>query len=128
MIDGAENNLRSFHSSRHFEAAHYWSRSEHSWAPDVLLMSRRRFEALSPGDRDLLLETARQSVQVMRQAWDASEAQARQALIDHGIAFNEVDREAFEQAAQPLLAHYLQDPAVADLHDRIRAMAQGQAT
>ena len=25
LIDGAENNMRSFHSSRHFEVAQYWS-------------------------------------------------------------------------------------------------------
>jgi TRAP-type C4-dicarboxylate transport system substrate-binding protein len=30
LIDGAENNIRSFHSSRHFEAAGFWSQSEHS--------------------------------------------------------------------------------------------------
>src|SRR5690606_31886612 len=76
MIDGAENNMRSFHSSRHFEAARYWSQSEHSYAPDILLMSRRSLEALRPADRQLLLELARQSVQQMRSAWDASEDKA----------------------------------------------------
>src|SRR5690606_19855338 len=56
MIDGAENNMRSFHSSRHFEAAHYWSESQHSYAPDILLMSRRSFDALTPADRQLVLD------------------------------------------------------------------------
>ena len=46
LIDGAENNMRSYHSSRQFEAAHFWSQSEHSYAPDILLMSRRSFDAL----------------------------------------------------------------------------------
>jgi tripartite ATP-independent transporter DctP family solute receptor len=123
MIDGAENNMRSFHSSRHFEAARYWSQSDHSYAPDVLLMSRRSFESLSPEDRQLLLQTARESVAVMRQQWDASESTARQAVADFGIQFNEVDMPAFRKAADPLLQRYLQQPELAALTRRIRDFA-----
>ena len=123
MIDGAENNMRSFHSSRHFEAAHYWSQSDHSYAPDVLLMSRRSFEMLSPGDRQLLLETARASVGVMRERWDASESAARKAVADYGVKFNEVDMPAFHRAAQPLLREYLGHPESASLYRRIREFA-----
>lgn len=123
MIDGAENNMRSFHSSRHFEAARYWSQSEHSYAPDVLLISQRSFDALRPGDRDLLVDAARASVGVMRGLWDASEAQARQAVAEAGVRFNEVDLDAFRAAARPLVDDYLRDPRIADLHRRIRAAA-----
>lgn len=123
MIDGAENNMRSFHSSRHFEAAHYWSQSEHSYAPDILLISRRSLEALSPGDRALLIDTARESVKVMRNAWDASESKAREAVIEHGVTANAVDMEAFRKASAPLLNKYLQDTQIAELHQRIRAFA-----
>ncbi|HET6397890.1 MAG TPA: TRAP transporter substrate-binding protein [Pseudoxanthomonas sp.] len=123
MIDGAENNMRSFHSSRHFEAARYWSQSEHSYAPDILLVSRATLESLSPADRRLLLETARASVPVMRQLWDASEDRARQAVVDHGILVNEVDMAAFRAAARPLRDSYLRDPAIAALHRRIRDLA-----
>lgn len=123
LIDGAENNIRSFHSSRHFEAAGYWSKTEHSYAPDVLLVSRKSFETLSPADRQLLLETARQSVTVMRQLWDESESAARQAVIDFGVKINEVDIAAFRRAAEPLLAEYHQDPVIESLYRRIRAQA-----
>ncbi|MDC7807991.1 TRAP transporter substrate-binding protein [Luteimonas sp BLCC-B24] len=123
MIDGAENNMRSFHSSRHFEAARFWSQSEHSYAPDILLISRRSLEALRPGDRDLLIDTARASVPVMRQLWDASEGAARQAVADYGIAFNDVDMPAFRAAAQPLRERYLRHPELQALYARIRQSA-----
>ncbi|WDS35213.1 TRAP transporter substrate-binding protein [Pseudoxanthomonas sp.] len=123
MIDGAENNIRSFHSSRHFEAAHYWSRSEHSYAPDVLLMSRRSFEALRPDDRALVIETARASVPVMRQLWDASEDQARAAVVAAGVKFNDVDTPAFRAATAPLLARYRAMPGIEPLYRRIRDFA-----
>lgn len=123
LIDGAENNIRSFHSSRHFEAAHYWSESGHSYAPDVLLMSRKRFDALSPADRARVLEIARASVGVMRSLWDASEVKARQALVDAGVRMNAVDVRAFREAAAPLVRSLLQDARIRSLHDRIRAVA-----
>ncbi|MGH8080941.1 MAG: TRAP transporter substrate-binding protein, partial [Lysobacter sp.] len=106
MIDGAENNMRSFQSSRHFEAARYWSQSEHSYAPDVLLMSRRSFQSLAPADRELVIATARASVPVMRSLWDASEDAARKAVIDSGVRINPVDMDAFRRAAAPLLSEY----------------------
>lgn len=123
LIDGAENNMRSFHSSRHFEAARHWSQSEHSYAPDLLLMSRRRFEALQPRDRDLVRDAARASVQVMRELWDASESEARAAVAAKGVSSNDVDMAAFRAAAQPLLDDYLTRDAIAPLYRAIRAQA-----
>lgn len=123
MIDGAENNMRSFHSSRHFEAARYWSESQHSRAPDILLISQRSLDALRPGDRDLLLDTARESVQVMRKLWDESEAAARQAVVDAGVRVNDVDGEAFRRASRPLVEDYLRDPEIAAIYRRIRDAA-----
>ena len=123
LIDGAENNIRSFHSSRHFEAAGHWSKTEHSYAPDVLLISRKSFDTLSPADRQLLIETARESVTVMRKLWDESESTARQSVIDYGVEMNDVDMPAFRRVAEPLLAEYRRDPAIDSLYRRIRDQA-----
>jgi TRAP-type C4-dicarboxylate transport system substrate-binding protein len=123
MIDGAENNIRSFHSSRHFEAAHYWSKSEHSYAPDVLLMSRQTFDSLAPRDRELVMDVARRSVQVMRASWDESENVARRSVMEAGVKFNDVDMDAFRATAQPLLDEYRRDPAIDALYQRIRRLA-----
>jgi tripartite ATP-independent transporter DctP family solute receptor len=123
MIDGAENNIRSFHSSRHFEAARYWSQTNHSYAPDVLLVSQRTLDGLAPRDRELLIETARQSVGVMRSLWDASEAKARDAVFAAGVVHNDADLDAFAQASAPLLTEYRRDPAIDALYRRIRDLA-----
>jgi tripartite ATP-independent transporter DctP family solute receptor len=127
LIDGAENNMRSFHSSRQFEAARYWSQSEHSYAPDVLLMSRKSFDALPSRDRELLVHTARQSVAVMRGLWDSSETAAREAVAASGVRLNPVNVPAFRHAAQPLLDEYVRSPAIAPLYRGIRELAGGPA-
>ncbi|UJB19782.1 MULTISPECIES: TRAP transporter substrate-binding protein [Lysobacter] len=123
LIDGAENNLRSFNSSRQFEAAHYWSQSAHSYAPDVLLMSRRSFDSLRAGDRELLLDLARRSVTVMRQRWDESETSARAALVAAGVRMNECDLPAFRAAVAPLLSDYHRVPALEALYRDVRSLA-----
>jgi tripartite ATP-independent transporter DctP family solute receptor len=123
LIDGAENNIRSFHSSRQFEMARYWSQTDHSYAPDVLLISRRSFDSLSPADRELLLSLARESVSVMRQLWDESESAARQAVLAAGVQANEVDLPAFAQATRPLLDDYLGRPEIGELYRRTRDLA-----
>lgn len=123
LIDGAENNLRSFHSSRQFEIAPYWSESGHSFAPDVLLVSQQRFASLRPNEQELLRDLGRRSVAVMREHWDAGEARARAAVEAAGVRINAVDLDAFRQAAAPVLARYRQHPEVAPLVDLIEAEA-----
>jgi tripartite ATP-independent transporter DctP family solute receptor len=123
LIDGAENNVVSYHASRQFEAAPFWSQSEHSYAPDVLLIGRGSFERLAHGDQDLLREAARASVEIMRTAWDNAEQRARAAIRAAGVRENTVDGAAFRAAAEPVLRTYTQQGDLAALYRGIRAEA-----
>jgi len=123
LIDGAENNWPSFHGSRHFEVARYWSETRHSCSPDVLLFSRRRYLQLSPADRELVHDLAQKSVLVAREKWDVREASARSASLAAGVEIGQVDEAAFRHAVAPLLAHYRQDA----LTDRLARAIQAQA-
>lgn len=49
LIDAAENNYPTFESSRSFEVAKYFSKTEHSMAPEILLFSKRTFDKLARG-------------------------------------------------------------------------------
>ncbi len=121
LIDGAENNWSSYQSSRHFEVAQYWTQSEHSYAPDLLIMSARRFDALTPDDQELVRTAAAQSVQHMRGLWDADEQRARQIVLAAGTRISEVDRPAFRKVAQPILDNYLQKPELRSMFAAINA-------
>ena len=123
LIDGAENNWRTFHSSRQFEVARHWSQSEHSYSPEALLMSRRRFDGFSWDDQELIRAAATQSVPYMRELWDRAEAESRAAVIAAGVQVTEVDRAAFHRAAEPVLKTYLSDPELQRLYEGIRAVA-----
>lgn len=123
LIDGAENNIRSFHSSRQFEVARYWSETRHSYSPEALLMSRRGFERLGAPEQDLLLRLARESVPHMRSLWDAAEAESRVAVQAAGVQINEVDLDAFETATAAFVERRLGSGALRNLYRDIRSLA-----
>jgi len=123
LIDGAENNIRSYHSSRQFEVARFWSRTQHSYSPEALLLSLRSFEALAPADRELVLQVAAESVVVMRQLWDEAERTALAAVTEAGVAINDADLEQFRRATRPLLERRLQVPELRQLYQQIRDVA-----
>jgi TRAP-type C4-dicarboxylate transport system substrate-binding protein len=123
LIDGAENNICSYEASRHFEAARYFSLSQHSHAPDVLLISKKRFLGLSKTDQQLLRELARASVGVMRGLWDSLETSAREKVQAGGVQFVDVDHAAFRTASEPLVKRYRADAELEALYQSIRKAA-----
>ncbi|MBX9634696.1 MAG: TRAP transporter substrate-binding protein DctP, partial [Magnetospirillum sp.] len=121
LIDGAENNWPSYQDARHFEAAPFYSLSEHSMAPEVLIMSKKVWDSLPPADQNLIRGAARDSVGHMRQLWAAREQSARDALVAGGVTVNTVDKAAFTQAMQPLFQRFATTPQLKSLLRRILA-------
>lgn len=122
-IDGAENNWPSFDSSRHFEVANFYSLTQHVMVPEVLVMSRYRWEKLSIADQQLIRQAAKDSVVTMRRLWDARVAASHEAMVAAGvdIVYN-IDKQPFMDAMEPLYEEYLQEPELRELVERIRAI------
>lgn len=123
LIDGAENNWRSFQSSRQFEVARYLCESGHSVSPEALLMSKRSFTAMSRGDQQIVLAAAQESVGYMRALWDRLEAQARSEVIASGVQVNAVERAEFQKAAQATVDGYVAAGGLKKLYEQVRALA-----
>jgi tripartite ATP-independent transporter DctP family solute receptor len=123
LIDGAENNWPSYYTSRHFEIAPYLSESEHSYAPDMLLMSKRVADALPSRQRDFLLAAARDSLPLMRARWGELVERARRTVVDAGVKVAAIDRPAFRKAVQPMLDRHLRDAQIRRLYGLLRDSA-----
>lgn len=123
LIDGAENNWTTFQTSRHFEVARFWSQSEHSYSPEAVLMSQRRYDTLTGSQQELVRTAAAQSVPYMRELWDSSEADARAAVEKAGIRATPVNRAAFQKIAAPIVESYMKDPQLQQIYQEIRAVA-----
>lgn len=97
VIDGAENNWPSYETTRHFEAAQFYTRTEHVMAPEILVMSLKRWNKLSEADQELMLEAAAESVPVMRSLWDARVETSKERILAAGVEVIEtVDKAPFQ--------------------------------
>ena len=74
LIDGAENNWPSYVTTDHYKVARYYTLTEHTMGPEVLVMSLRAWESLSADDQAIFREAARKSSMFMRELWSGLEA------------------------------------------------------
>ncbi|MFT7772291.1 TRAP transporter substrate-binding protein [Roseateles sp.] len=120
LIDAAENNVPSYEGFRHFEAAKFYSRTEHAMTPDALFISKRVWDKLKPEQQAQLREAARASVTVQRERWDAQEAKALATVKAAGAEIVDADREAFRRAVQPVIARFVNTPELQKLVQAIQ--------
>lgn len=125
VIDGAENNWPSYESTRHFEVSKFYSLTEHSMSPEVFVMAKRRWDALSAGDRDIVRAAAKESVPHMRKLWEAREESARKAVEARGAQINTVEKKPFIDAMKPVFARFANTPELQDLVTRIQNVQVG---
>ena len=106
LIDAAENNIPSYEGFKHYEAVKFFSRTEHSMAPEMLVISKVIFDKMSKEDQDLFRATAKESVAFQRQKWDEQEAKARDIVLKAGSQIvDDVDKAAFKKAMAVSYTH-----------------------
>jgi tripartite ATP-independent transporter DctP family solute receptor len=121
LIDGAENNWPSYVTTNHYKLAPYYTLTEHTMGPEVLVMSLRAWESLSPEDREIFRDAARKSSSFMRGVWSGLEESSRQQARAAGNTIvADFDRKPFENAMTAIHANAVTDPDLRQLTERIR--------
>jgi tripartite ATP-independent transporter DctP family solute receptor len=121
LIDGAENNWPSFVTSGHYKYAGYYTLTEHSMSPEVVVMSQKAWESLSAEDRTIFREAAIESGRFMHDKWKDLEQQSRRRAEAEGITIvTDFDRTPFDAAMAGIYQNAQRDPAIAELIARIR--------
>jgi tripartite ATP-independent transporter DctP family solute receptor len=119
-LDGAENNLPSFRSERHFEVARHYSLDRHSMIPDLLMIRREVWQRFTGEEQEALRRAARASSTVQRRRWQESTQAALAEVRAAGVEIHEIeDPEAFRAAVAPLYERF--GSRYGDLVERIRA-------
>jgi tripartite ATP-independent transporter DctP family solute receptor len=122
VVDGAENNWPSYDSSRHYEAAKFYSLTEHSMAPEVLVFSKRIWDTLSKEEQTIIRAAAKESVPFMRKLWDEREATSRAAVDKAGSQIvTDLDKKSFSDPMGPVYARFAATSKLQDLVKRIQA-------
>lgn len=123
VIDGAEQNWPSYQSTGHVDVAKYYTLSEHTMLPELLVMSKVKFDALSPEDQALIRQAGKDATIKMRELWEAREKVAEEEVRSKGAQVFTIDKKPFIDAMAPVYAKYLNTPELKKLFDDIQAVA-----
>ncbi len=123
VIDGAENNWPSYDSSGHYEVAKYYTLDQHLIVPEVLVMSKKTWESLSPEDQAAVSAAAKEAVPFMRDLWAAREKESEDKIRAAGAEIiTDIDKTPFIEAMVPVYEKFVTTDKLKDLVTRIQAV------
>ncbi len=110
VVDGAENNPPSFYTNRHYEVCKFFALNEHTRVPDVLLVSQKVWQGLSPQVQQWIQEAADESSVYQRKLWQEETDKALAAIAEKGVQVLHPDTAAFAERTRPLRDQYTNTP------------------
>ncbi len=120
VVDGAENNPPSLYTSRHYEVCKYFSLDEHTSIPDVLIISQKTWDKLTPKEKEWLQQAADESAILQRKLWADSEILSLEEVKKAGVEINYPDKQPFIDKVQPIFESYKNHPEIYSYIKRIR--------
>lgn len=106
IIDGAENNPPSYYETSHYEVAKYYSLDEHAMVPELLFMSLKTWNALSPEDRKIIKMAAIAAQELQRRLWLKDEEIALEKVKEAGCKIYYPKKEPFIEAVKSVYEKY----------------------
>jgi len=89
-------------------------------APEMLLMSKKVWDTLTPDEQKIFREAAKESVPYMRKLWDEKEAKSKAAVIAGGAQVIEVDKKSFQDVMGPVYDKFITTPKLKELVKRVQ--------
>lgn len=121
VVDGAENNPPSLYLSRQYEVSRYYSLDEHTFVPDILLMSLHIWNTLTEQEQGWLQQAVADSVVFQGQLWQQASDEALAAIEASGVEIIRPDKQPFMDEVVEMKAAYKGTP-VGDMLNAINAL------
>lgn len=121
MVDGAENNSPSFYSSRHYEVCKHYSLDEHTRVPDLLLISTKVWNELSPQVQLWLQQSADESAEFQRELWQQETSRLLELIKQEGVEIHRPDLAPFADQVKSMHESLIGTP-VGELIKRVGEM------
>lgn len=108
VIDGQENPIAIIASNKLWEAGQkFFSFSAHVYSPAPLIMSKKKFDGMPQGDRELFLKTALEVAKFQRKLNRDAEEKSMQDMASKGVTVvRDVDRDSFKKAMAPVFDQF----------------------
>jgi tripartite ATP-independent transporter DctP family solute receptor len=110
VVDGAENNPPSFYLSRHYEVCKYYSLDEHTYIPDILLMSTVVWNNLSTQEQQWLQKAVDESVEYQKKLWKDANEDALKKVQELGVQVTYPDKKPFRDAVKEMYQSFKGTP------------------
>ena len=119
VVDGAENNPPSYDSFGHIPVAKHYTLTEHLIIPEILVFSRKAFDAMSKEDQALILKFGKETQLEQRKLWDERVKVSMDKIKAAGVnVITIADKKPFQDAVKPVWDKY--GAKYADLVKRIQ--------
>jgi tripartite ATP-independent transporter DctP family solute receptor len=106
VMDGEENPLTQIYSAKLQEVQKYLSLSGHVYTPAYLTVGASDWAKLPADVRKILEDTAKETQAFVYDTAKKDEEALLVKLKEHGMAVNEVDKDAFIAASKPVYAQF----------------------
>lgn len=121
VVDGAENNIPSYYSSRHFEVKKTFSYDKHTMVPDVLVVSTSVWDELTPEQQETIRKVAKETAKQQEVNWKKYVDHATADLKTKGITFVDSDTASFQEAVKPVYEKFKKEnPDLVDMLNDIQ--------
>lgn len=105
-VDGQENPLAIIYTNKFFETQEYISLTNHFYGPAQVIISEATWSKLSTEMQEAVQQAANEARDYQRKLLAEKDAEYLQRLKEEGMQVNEVDVDAFREAAQPIWEQY----------------------
>ncbi|MCG7325349.1 TRAP transporter substrate-binding protein [Achromobacter sp. ACRQX] len=121
-VDGQENPYSVILSNKFYEVQKFVSATNHVYAANIVLVSKKFWDKLSPAEQKILQEAATEARGYQRQVSRAAAQKAVTELQAKGIQFNTIEpgeKARMQQVVKPVIEHFTSsyDPAIVKLYN-----------
>ena len=121
-VDGQENPFAVILSNKFYEVQKYVSATNHVYAANIVLVSKKFWDQLTPAEQKMMNEAANESRAYQRQVSRAAAQKAVGELQAKGLQYNEVspaEQTRMQQIAKPVIDRFAAtyDPAIVKLYN-----------
>ena len=120
-MDGQENPFAVILSNKFHEVQKHVSATRHVYAANIILVSKRFWDRLSPAEQKMMSDAARESRDYQRQVSRAAAQRAVGELQAKGMLYNEIspaEQRRMAELVKPVTARFLSnyDPVLVKLY------------
>ncbi|WP_244199378.1 TRAP transporter substrate-binding protein [Halobacillus trueperi] len=124
VVDGAESNPTALTTGKHGEVAKAFSRNEHTMIPDIAIISKQTWDSLSDEQKTAFEEAAKEATEYHTEIWNKAMEEAVAEAKEMGVEFNDVDKEPFIEAVQPMHEEFKEDDRIAEIMEQIKSLTE----